>query len=143
MPVAGIDLGKVRVGLAVSDDLDALAHPRPFLDGRDPRRLLDALSRLVDAEQISCFVVGLPRSLDGHEGPPARRARRFAEELSARTGVPVELVDERWSTREATARLREQGLTAKKSRDRVDSAAAAVLLQSWLDGRAARAGRSE
>ncbi len=135
MRAAGIDLGKVRVGLAVADELGLLAHPRPFLDGRDPGRVVEALARLASDEQIDVFVVGLPRTLAGTEGPPARRARRFAQRLATRTGAQVELVDERLTTREAHARLRAQGLDARKARQRVDSAAAALLLQSWLDAR--------
>ena len=135
MRAAGIDLGKVRVGLAVADELGLMAHPRPHLDGRDPGRVVESLIRLADEEQIDVFVVGLPRRLNGEEGPPVRRARRFAERLRARSGRRVELVDEWLTTREAQARLRAQGLGERESRSRIDSAAAAVLLQSWLDAR--------
>jgi putative Holliday junction resolvase len=137
MRAAAIDLGTVRVGLAVADELGLLAHPRPHLDGRDVPRLVAALRRMAGDEGIDLFLVGLPRALSGKEGAPARRARRFAEQLRERTGRPVELVDERLSTVEATARLREQGLDEREIRARVDSAAAAVLLQSWLDARRA------
>lgn len=136
MRAAAVDLGKVRVGLAVSDELGLMAHPRPHLDGRDPGQLVDALARLAEAEGIGVFLVGLPKTLKGEEGPPARRARRFAERLRERTGVRVELVDERLSTREARALLAAQGIDERRARERIDSAAAAVLLQSWLDARA-------
>jgi putative Holliday junction resolvase len=96
------------------------------------------LKRLRDAEQLELFVVGLPRMLDGTEGPAARRARRFAELLRKVSGVPVELVDERLSTREAQSRLLEGGVDARRAKQKVDSASAAILLQSWLDGRSAR-----
>jgi putative holliday junction resolvase len=138
MRAAGIDLGRIRVGLAVTDELGLMAHPRPYLDGRNPRRVLDALAALVATEQLERFIVGLPRQLDGREGPPARRARKFAEQLERRTGVSVELVDEWLSTKQARDRLREQGLDDRAARERVDSAAAAVLLQAWLDGRTGR-----
>ncbi|MFO0570907.1 MAG: Holliday junction resolvase RuvX [Polyangiaceae bacterium] len=135
MRAAALDLGSVRVGLAVADDLGVLAHPRPFLDARDPRALVARLGELARTEGIDRFLVGLPRRLDGREGPEARRARRFARELETRTGVAVELVDEWLSTKEATLRLRERGVKAKEARALVDSEAAAILLQSWLDGR--------
>ncbi len=135
MRAAAIDLGTVRVGLALSDDLGLLAHPRPFLDGRSPKGLLAALKELAVREEIEVFVVGLPRALNGREGGPARRARAFADQLQQSTGVRVELVDEWLTTQQAGARLREGGRTAKEARQRIDSAAAAVLLQSWLDGR--------
>jgi putative pre-16S rRNA nuclease len=130
---AGIDLGTVRVGLAVADELGMLAHPRPFLDGRDARKLVARLTDLAREEKITCFVVGLPRRLDGREGSAARRARKFAADLSRASGVEVELVDERLTTREAVGRLRERGLDARAARTLVDSEAAAILLQSWLD----------
>lgn len=133
MRAAAIDFGKVRVGVAVSDELGMMAHPRPFLDGRNQKQLLAALKSLRDAESIELFVVGLPRMLDGTEGPPARRARKFAARLAAAAEVPVELMDEWLTTREAMGRLQAGGLDSRRSRDRVDSAAAAILLQAWLD----------
>ncbi|HYQ46290.1 MAG TPA: Holliday junction resolvase RuvX [Polyangiaceae bacterium] len=137
MRAAAVDLGKVRVGLAVADELGLMAHPRQYLDGRDQRRLVADLARLADAEGITVFVIGLPRQLNGKEGLAAGRARRFAEQLMKRTAARVELVDEWLSTVEAHARLREQGTNSREARERVDSAAAAVLLQSWLDGQRA------
>ncbi len=137
MRAAGIDFGKVRVGIAVSDELGMLAHPRPFLNGKNMRILLSDLKRLRDEEELELFVVGLPRMLDGTEGPAARRVRRFAELLRKVVGVRVELVDERLSTRQAHARLQEGGVNARRAREKVDSASAAILLQSWLDGRSA------
>ncbi len=135
MRAAAIDLGSVRVGLAVADDLGMLAHPRDALDGRDRPRLIALLRRLADDEGIEVFLVGLPRSMDGSEGKAARRARDFAEALGQKSGRAVELVDERLSTVEAAARLREGGHDSRRARHRVDSAAAAVLLQAWLDAR--------
>ena len=134
MRAAAVDLGKVRVGLAVADELGLMAHPRPYLDGRDPRRVVGELARLAEAEGITVFVVGLPRQLNGKEGLAAGRARRFAEALARRTPASVELIDEWLSTKEAHGRLREQGVDSRDARERVDSAAAAILLQSWLDG---------
>lgn len=133
MRAIAVDVGKVRVGVAVADELGLVAHPRPFVDGRDPRRAVEALAALAKTEQIDRFIVGLPLTLGGAEGPPARRARRFADALARRTGLAVELSDERFSTREARGRLREAGLDERALRERVDSAAAAVVLQSWLD----------
>ncbi|HEY2407667.1 MAG TPA: Holliday junction resolvase RuvX [Polyangiaceae bacterium] len=138
MRAAAVDLGKVRVGLAVADELGLLAHPRHYLDGRDAKRLVHDLARLATAEGITLFLVGLPRSLNGSEGLAAKRARRFAAELAAVSTAQIELVDEWFSTREAHARLKEQGASTREARERVDSAAAAVLLQSYLDGRRER-----
>ncbi len=139
---AAIDLGAVRVGLAVADDLGLLAHPRPYLDGKNQAALLRRLAEIQAADEIELFVLGLPRELNGREGPAAKRARAFAERLQRATPAKVELYDEWLSTREAAGRLRAQGLNAKQQRGRIDSAAAAILLQSWLD-KAARPGSSE
>ena len=139
---AAIDLGAVRVGLAVADDLGLLAHPRPFLDGKNQRALLQRLKELQQAESIELFVVGLPRELSGREGPAAKRVREFVRQLQQATPAQVELYDEWLSTREASGRLRAQGLSARQQRGRVDSAAAAILLQSWLDGRGEARGAS-
>jgi putative Holliday junction resolvase len=133
--VLAIDLGSVRVGVAISDELGLMAHPRPPLPGTDLKALLVALQRLAVAEAVERFVVGLPRHLNGAEGRSARDARRFAAALEKHTGLPVSLVDEWLSTREAHARLREGGSKQRDTRERIDSAAAAILLQSWLDGR--------
>ena len=133
MRAAAIDLGRVRVGLAVSDELGAIAHTRDSLDGRDTGRLVALLSKVASDEGIDLFIVGLPRTLGGGEGPAARQARAFARRLSRDTGIRVELMDERWTTKEAYRRLAEQGLGQKKARSRVDSAAAAIVLQGWLD----------
>jgi putative holliday junction resolvase len=139
---AAIDLGAVRVGLAVADDLGLLAHPRPFLDGKNPAALLRQLKELQAAEELQVFVLGLPRELNGREGPAAKRVRAFAKKLEETTPAKVELWDEWLSTREAAGRLRAQGLNSKQQRGKIDSAAAAILLQSWLDGQA-RTGASE
>jgi putative Holliday junction resolvase len=133
MRVAAVDLGKVRVGLAVSDELGLLAHPRPALAGGNQKRLLAELARLARDEKIERFLVGLPLNRRGGEGREAVRARKFAQALADTTGRDVELVDERLSTVEATRRLREGGISAKKGRPLVDGVAAAVLLQAWLD----------
>lgn len=140
MRAAAVDYGTVRIGLAVADELGLLAHPRPCLDGHQPQQALAALSELARSEGIGVFLVGLPRGLKGQESASTRRARRFAERLASVSGVRVVLMDEWLTTREAEGRLREQGLDVRAQRARIDSAAAAVLLQSYLD---AERGRSE
>lgn len=133
MRVAAVDLGKVRVGVAVSDELGMMAHPRGALPGENRKRLLKQLADLADAEHIGRFLVGMPLNRAGEEGREAARARAFGQALADATGREVELVDERLSTVEATRRLREGGVSAKQARPRVDAASAAVLLQAWLD----------
>lgn len=135
MRVAAVDVGTVRIGWAVGDELGWMAHPRAPVPARDQRRAVELLARLLTDERVTRVLVGLPRHLDGREGLAARRARRFADALERASGLPVELVDEWLSTREATLRLREAGRDARQQRERVDGAAAAVVLQAWLDAR--------
>lgn len=137
MRLAGIDYGQSRVGVAVSDELGLMAHPRPYIDATSRSQLMASLASFAREEGIERFVVGLPRLLDGREGTAARRVRRFAEVLQTRTGVEVVLVDEWLSTKEAQARLHAGGADTKSSRSRIDSASAAILLQSYLDSRRA------
>jgi putative Holliday junction resolvase len=133
MRVAALDFGKARIGVAVSDELGLLAHPRPFLPARNRKAALAALGLLQREEGIERFLVGLPRRLGGEAGTTADEVIRFAQEVSDLTGCEVELVDERLSTVQASRALREGGLSSKEQRGRVDSAAAAILLQAWLD----------
>ncbi len=133
--VAAVDYGRARVGVAVSDELRIMAHPRPFVLATPPARTLRELKSLFRAEQVCLVLVGLPRNMDGTEGLSARRARKFASALAEACNLPVEFIDERLSTVEAQARLREAGGRVKDTRSRIDSASAAVLLQSYLDAR--------
>jgi putative holliday junction resolvase len=135
---AAVDFGKVRVGLAVSDELGLLAHARPHLDGTNPGRVVDALTKLAIEEAIDVFVVGLPRRLDGSEGTSARRARAFAERLQQRSGKQVILLDERLTTKQAGAQLSRMGRSARQQRSVIDSVSAALLLQTYLNSRNAK-----
>ena len=131
--VAAIDLGKRRVGLAVSDELGLLAHPRSALEGGNEKRLLEQLSALVEEEGVIRFLVGHPLSMSGRGGVAAQRAARFCQRLANATGVDVELVDERLTSHEAARRLTEAGASKAEARARVDGEAAAIILQQWLD----------
>ena len=135
MRVLALDLGQARVGVALSDELGAMAHPREPLDGRDGKRLVADVAALARDEGVTRILVGYPLHLNGDEGQAAQKARRLAERVADATGVEVELVDERLTTVEASRRLREGGTDARRGRGRIDGAAAAVLLQAWLDGR--------
>jgi putative Holliday junction resolvase len=131
-----VDVGSVRVGVAVSDPRGFLATPLATLrrderDGSDLRQLAE----LVTEYEVVEVVVGLPRTLAGREGPAAEAARHYADLLAARIPVPVLLADERLSTVVATRALRERGVRGRKQRAVVDQAAAVEILQGWLDGR--------
>ena len=127
MRVAALDYGKARIGVAVSDELGLLAHPRPPIAARDRRAALAAIRQLHADEGIERFLVGLPLRLGGEAGKAADEATRFAQSVSNATGCEVEMVDERWSTVQASRALHDSGVRSKEQRSRIDSAAAAVL----------------
>jgi len=130
-----IDLGEVRVGLSVSDPGQVLASPSETL--HVPRNqdepLLDALVNAIARHEAAGVVVGYPRTLEGREGTAARRSRSIADSLRERTGLPVALVDERFTTVEAERVLLDADLSRADRKDTVDRVAASVLLQSVLE----------
>jgi len=140
--IVGLDVGERRIGVAVSDVTRTLARPlgvlRPAgLDVDAVRLSADEIGRLAREEDgVASIVVGLPRRLDGTPNDMTRRVEQFARQLEARTALPVTLQDERLSSREAESRLaiREKGWRVRKQR--LDAAAAAVILQDYLDNRA-------
>ena len=132
----GIDVGSVRIGVAVSDPRGALAVPVETVPRASNRSGadLDRISALVAEYDAVAVVVGLPLSLSGAEGAAAEAARAFAKRLARRLGdTPVSFVDERLSTVTALRDLRGAGMNGRESRGRVDAAAAAILLQAALD----------
>jgi putative Holliday junction resolvase len=132
--VLGVDLGSVRVGVAVSDASQTVATPLTTLArSGDLGPLLDRLAR---EEEAVAIVVGLPLSLDGSVGPAARGVLDEVSKLQERVVVPVETYDERFTTVTATHALRATGRRGRKGRQVVDQVAAAVMLQAWLDRRA-------
>ena len=132
-----IDLGEVRVGLALSDPGQVVASPAETLEvprGQDGPAL-DALVSAAERHEAVGLIVGQPKLLDGREGDAAKRARWFAERLEARTGLPVALWDERFSTTEAERVMLEQDASRAERRSSIDRVAAAVLLQGVLESR--------
>ena len=132
--VLGIDLGSRRVGVAVSDGLGLTAQPRTTLARHGGVRDIEAIAALVKDCGADRIVLGLPLDPEGGEGPAARRARDFAGKLVAALGLPVELVDESFSTVEAEAVLLAADVSRARRKQVVDKLAAAVILQRWLDG---------
>jgi putative Holliday junction resolvase len=133
MRTLGVDLGRVRIGLAVADDVLRAAQPVTTLTHRGDAGAVAAIAEVARDYEVTRAVLGLPLNMDGTEGDSARRARAFARKLEAALGVPVELFDERLSSFEAETRLRDQGVSSKDRRGMVDAEAAAVILQGWLD----------
>ncbi len=134
MRAVGVDLGSMRIGVAVSDPSGTLAWPYEVVarsgDVAADHRRLAAIAAAVEAEVV---VVGLPLSLSGAAGPAAEAVRAEVEALRGVMPVPVETFDERLTTVSADRSMRERGMKAPARRKVVDKLAAAVLLQAWLD----------
>ena len=139
MRAVGIDLGSVRVGVAVSDPGGVLASPHAVIRrGRSHADDHRAIAGVVEEVGAEVVVVGMPLSLDGSAGPAAKLVEAEVEELRQVLPVPVEVYDERFTTVTAERSLGEGGVRGKARRKVVDQAAAAVLLQAWLEGPGAR-----
>jgi putative Holliday junction resolvase len=139
MRALGIDLGSKRIGIAVSDRTGTIASPLVVLQrSGSVRRDHAAIAALVVEEEAEMLVVGLPLNMNGTSGPAAKAAIAEAEALATVVGVPVITFDERRTTVTADRALMEARIGAQARRKLVDKVAAAVLLQTWLDSRAAQ-----
>jgi putative Holliday junction resolvase len=135
--VLAFDFGRKRIGIAAGDTVTSTARPRPAALVHRGVPDWKHIAREVDALEPQRLVVGAPYNADGSAGVLAAAARQFASELGSRFGLPVSMVDERWSSLEAGAALkarRAQGGRRRLVRADVDSAAAAIILERWLAG---------
>lgn len=135
MRALGLDIGSVRIGVAVSDPSGSVASPLTVLDARALASDIGPLARLVEDYEPECLVVGLPLSLSGGTGPQADAVRATAERLAGAVGVPLAYADERLSSAEARRVMSASGLSEREQRGSVDKVAAALVLQGWLDSR--------
>ena len=140
--VIGLDHGSRRIGVAVGSEETGQAFARAALMRRSQAEDLDRIAALARAEGASRVVLGLPRNMDGSEGAQANAARAFGEALSA-IGLEVILVDERLTSWQAGEGLAAEGWRPRRTSGELDSAAARLILQEYLDGRAALARRQE
>jgi putative Holliday junction resolvase len=137
--VLGVDVGTVRVGVALSDPTGTLASPLETVQRAKDGSDLDRLVRLVEEHEVTEIVVGEPRHLSGASGASAQDADAYARDLAGRVpDVPVNMIDERLSTVTATSHLREGGRSSREQRSVIDQAAAVVILQQFLDSRRGR-----
>jgi putative holliday junction resolvase len=128
----GLDVGDRRIGVAISDPTGSLASPVEVYHRRDTAADTQHVLDLADELEANGVVVGLPKNMNGTEGPQAEKTREFADTLTAR-GLTVHLWDERLSTVEATRRMVEQRHRRRGIQQRIDSEAAALILQTYLD----------
>jgi len=138
MRILGIDFGERRVGVAVSDPTGTLASPLPTLKRRAGKRPpLSALAALVEEYEVVALVLGLPLTPQGEDSECTRAVREVGEALARRTGLPLYFVDERFTSVQAERAVRGVGLPKGKreQKERIDAAAAVLILQSWLNRR--------
>ncbi|MGB3500905.1 MAG: Holliday junction resolvase RuvX [Mesorhizobium sp.] len=132
-PIAGIDLGTKTIGLAVSDLSLSFAHPRPVIIRKKFSIDVAELMKTLQREQVYALIIGLPVNMDGSEGPRAQASRAFARNLRPLTDLPLVFWDERLSTVAAERVLIEMDVSRRNRQTRIDSAAAAFILQGVLD----------
>jgi len=129
-----LDVGEKRIGVAISDESHLIATPLTTLKRASKREDFDAIAKLVAGHAVEKLIVGLPRTLRGEEGPQAGRVRRYVEALSAAVDTPIAFHDERYSSREAEDRLAAAS-PRRRAKGEIDAAAAAIILQDYLNQR--------
>ena len=135
MIALALDIGEARVGIAVSDATGTLAMPVKVLPAQEVLGNARSFRYIIEDYDPEVLVCGRPETLAGEDGPQAQRVVEAAEKIARATGLPLEVRDERLSSREAKRILREQGLSEREMRGKVDSVAASLFLQTWLDVR--------
>ena len=131
--ILALDVGKRRIGVAISDALGLTAQGLETLERTNSREDYSALARVAAERRVSMFLIGNPVNMSGREGRQTEWVRRFAEALSTRTGLPVKMWDERLTTVEAERVLRSSGVSIRKRARAVDRLSAVLLLQNYLD----------
>src|SRR5580692_1886356 len=131
--ILALDMGKKRIGMAISDPLGITAQGLPNLVRTTKRADLAELVRQIEERDVSLILIGNPMHMSGQEGRQSASVREFAGELTARAGRPVRLWDERLTTVEASRVLRASGISIQKRARAVDRLSAVILLQSYLD----------
>ena len=135
MRILALDIGAVRVGVAVCDPAERVASPVCVLPSDEVRAGAKSFKRLLEDWEPELLLCGLPYTMAGEEGPQAQSIRQFAAQVAKHSGLPVEFTDERLSSSQAKRSLREKVLSEKEMRGKVAMIAASLFLQAWLDTR--------
>jgi len=137
MRVLALDHGTKRIGIALSDPTGSIAQPMGYWPASPFGEFLERLRAFIKEKEVVLLLVGMPRNMDGSYGPAAQKVDEFVGALRQAITVPVQTWDERLTTVQANRLLIEGGLRREKRKHKVDSLAAAVLLQSYLDAQGA------
>lgn len=137
----GLDHGEARIGVAAADALGLMAHPVETIPGRDPTAAVARIVTLIRERKIEVVVLGLPRNMDGSQGPAAEKVKAFGARLQAAAPhCQLRYIDERMTSMAAQKALHESGRNVKKGRSVIDQVSAQMILQVWLDQQALLAG---
>ena len=134
MRILALDHGTRRIGVAVSDETKTIAQPLEYIPAGPFADFLERLKKLLVEKEIDLIVVGLPRNMDGSHGPAAQKVETFAGVLKTAITIPIKLWDERLTSSQANKILIQGGVRRDQRKEKVDQMAAAILLQSYLDG---------
>lgn len=133
MKILALDIGTVRIGIATSDIMEIIASAYEVYRRKNLKIDTEYIAKLVSNLSVGEIVIGLPLKMDGSEGQSVEMAREFGDELSKLVSVPIHYQDERLSTVTAQKILIESGMRREKRKDKVDSIAATIILQTYLD----------
>ena len=131
--ILGLDIGDVRTGVAISDELGIAAHPLCTIRRKSRKALLAELQQLVTAHNVEQLVIGLPLQLEGETGTQARKVKQFAEKLEQRVNLPIVFWDESFTTLEAAQILHGTKRRRKKRKQIIDQVAAVLILEGYLE----------
>ena len=135
MRILALDHGSKRIGVAVSDETKTIAQPLEYIPAEPFADFLARLKKLLVEKEIELILIGLPRNMDGSYGPAAQKVQAFVAVLKDAVTVPIKMLDERLTSVQANRMLIQGGVRRDKRKEKVDKMAAAILLQSYLDGK--------
>lgn len=134
MRILSLDHGTRRVGVAVSDEMHMIAQPLEYIAPEPFEDFMNRLKEILAEKEVGLILIGMPRNMDGSYGPAALKVQEFAAVLKDAVAVPLKLWDERLTTKQAQSYLIQGGVRREQRKEKVDKTAAAILLQSYLDG---------
>ena len=134
MRILALDHGTKRIGVAVSDELKMIASPLEYIPAEPFADFLARLREIVREKEVELIIIGMPRNMDGSYGPAALKVQAFVAVLKDALAIPINTLDERLTTVQAQRFLIQGNVRREKRKEKVDKTAAAILLQSYLDG---------
>jgi putative pre-16S rRNA nuclease len=133
MRILGLDYGTVRIGVAISDPSKIIAQPKGFIKADKKKQCIADIEKICREFSVEKIVIGLPLHMSGEEGESAIAARELGVAIQEKIEIPIHFIDERLSTISAEKILIEANIKGKKKKEKVDSVAAAIILQNYLD----------